>query len=186
MQTTLKFALCLLTGFLACLVPVPCIIGQTLQVVPTPVAVHVDSNDEVLGRAASHRDGGNDAERISALEESVRQQSAQLSDLRKLVLEQQETIKLLAAKLTNAVPVPPTIVRSGEDHEARSATVIAQTQPTPQLDDRLKKVEARVTDIGPVKFSGDIRLRSESLFGITNSLPSASNPAVFGNDLSWR
>ena len=179
MQSTLKFGLRLLTGFLACLVPLPCVIGQTLQVVPTPVAVHVDSNDEELGRAASRRDGASDAERISALEESVRQQGAQLSELRKLVLEQQETIKLLAGKLTNAELVPPTVVRAGEDPEARSATVIAQAQPTPPLDDRLKKIEARITDIGPVKFSGDIRLRSESFFGITNSLPSASNPAVF-------
>jgi hypothetical protein len=96
---------------------------------------------------------------------------------------------LLAAKVTNAEPVAGTenaMVMAREIPEARSVTVIAQAQPTPQLDDRLKKVEARVTDIGPVKFSGDIRLRSESLFGITNSLPSASNPAVFGNDLSWR
>jgi hypothetical protein len=166
---------------------VPCIIGQTLQALPTPVAVDVDSDDVV--RAASHRDGVSDAERISALEESVREQGAQLGELRKLMLEQQETIKLLAGKLTNAglVPGPENVVvPARENPEVRASRVIAQAQPTPPLDDRLKKIEARVTDIGPVRFSGDIRLRSESIFGLTNTLASGSNQTVFGNDLSPR
>ena len=152
MQTTLKFGLRLLIGFLVCLIPLPCIIGQTLQVLPTPDAVDVDSNDELLVRVASHRNGAGDEERISALEESVRQQGEQLNELRKLILEQQETIELLAGKLTNAELVPGTentLVLARENPEARASRVIAQAQPTPPLDDRLKSIEARVTDIRP-------------------------------------
>src|SRR5688572_22210102 len=37
--------------------------------------------------------------RIAAMEETLRQQGAQLAELRKLLVEQQETIKLLAGKL---------------------------------------------------------------------------------------
>ena len=37
-----------------------------------------------------------------------------------------------------------------------------------------------------MKFSGDIRLRSESFFGLTNILPSGSTPGALGNDLSPR
>ena len=57
---------------------------------------------------------------------------------------------------------------------------------TVSVEDRLKKIEARVADIGPVKFSGDIRLRSESFFGLSNSLANGDNPAVLGNELSMR
>ena len=58
--------------------------------------------------------------------------------------------------------------------------------PQSPAEDRLKKVEARVAEIGPVKFSGDIRLRSESIFGQSNSLAQGGNPALFGNELSPR
>ncbi|MEP6636261.1 MAG: putative porin, partial [Acidobacteriota bacterium] len=46
--------------------------------------------------------------------------------------------------------------------------------------------EGRVSEIGAIKFSGDIRLRSESFFGLSNSLASGDNPAALGNDLSPR
>ena len=41
-----------------------------------------------------------DSERINALEETLRRQGDQLDEMRKLLVEQQETIKLLAGKLT--------------------------------------------------------------------------------------
>ncbi len=75
---------------------------------------------------------------------------------------------------------------AGNEHlEAAGPRIIADPQSTP-IDDRLKKVEARVAEIGPVKFSGDIRLRSESFFGLTNILASGSTPGALGNDLSPR
>src|SRR6185369_15555606 len=54
------------------------------------------------------------------------------------------------------------------------------------IEDRLKKVETRVAEIGAIKFSGDIRLRSESFFGLSNSLANGDNPAILGNELSPR
>ena len=68
---------------------------------------------------------------------------------------------------------------------AEAAVQAKPAQPAP-IEDRLKKVEARVSEIGAIKFSGDIRLRSESGFGLSNSLPNSENPAVLGNDLSPR
>ena len=37
-----------------------------------------------------------------------------------------------------------------------------------------------------IRFSGDIRLRSESIFGQSNILASAGNPAALGNELTPR
>src|SRR5258705_7480558 len=54
------------------------------------------------------------------------------------------------------------------------------------IEDRLKKVETRVSEIGAIKVSGDIRLRSESIFGQQNILANGDNPALFGNELSPR
>jgi hypothetical protein len=130
-----------------------------------------------------------DSERISALEETLRRQSTQLDEMRKLLLDQQETIKLLAGKLLVGIGPAPArkeaVVAGKEDAEGAGTRIDAELQASP-IEDRLKKVEARVAEIGPVRFSGDIRLRSESFFGLTNILPSGRNPGALGNDLSWR
>jgi hypothetical protein len=114
-------------------------------------------------------------ERLAALEQALEQQNTKLDQLEKLIVEQQGTIRLLAGKLVNAEasPVPLT------------AAVTSQP-PQTAIEDRLKKVEARVSEIGAIKFSGDIRLRSESFFGLSNNLTNGDNPAVLGNELSPR
>ncbi len=129
-----------------------------------------------------------DTERINALEETLRQQGAQLEEVRKLLSEQQDTIKLLTKRLTGDT----TTASTGSDlaavnaNAAPSGTALAVDTQTPTIEDRLKKVEGRVSEIGAIKFSGDIRLRSESFFGLANSLASGSTPGAFGNDLSSR
>lgn len=110
-------------------------------------------------------------EKLSALQES-------LERLQKTVEQQQETIRLLALQLhpsdsstvTTAVRVEP----------------ISNGPQTPSVEDRLKKVEGSVSQLGNIKFSGDIRLRSESIFGQQNILASGANPLAFGNELTPR
>jgi len=129
-----------------------------------------------------------DGERINALEETLRQQGTQLDEMRKLLVEQQETIKLLAGKLAGIGPAPAlegAVAAGKEDLEAAGARIIADPQSSTN-EDRLKKVEARIAEIGPLKFSGDIRLRSESFFGLSNILASGGTPGALGNDLSPR
>ena len=132
---------------------------------------------------ASPKNPTSDTERIDALEGTLRQQAVQLDELKKLLVEQQETIRMLAGKLGNTVTIARSDVTTGRPTE--TTTVIAEQQST-ATEDRLKKIEARVSEIGAIKFSGDIRLRAESFFGLTNTLASADNPAVFGNDLTPR
>ena len=115
--------------------------------------------------------------KITALEQMLVEQSQRLDRLQQTIAEQQETIRLLAAKL------------NGGDASATATaqtSVAPQTAKSPTVDDRLKNVETRVSEIGAIKISGDIRLRSESFFGLSNSLANGDNPAVFGNDLSPR
>ena len=119
-------------------------------------------------------------EKLNALEQMLERQGQRLNQLQQTIAEQQETIRLLASKLnpgeTSTAPQPT--LRA-------DATVQSKPAP-PAIEDRLKKVETRVSEIGAIKFSGDLRMRSESLFGLSNSLANGDNPAVLGNDLSPR
>jgi uncharacterized coiled-coil protein SlyX len=177
-------------GFLACASLV--LVGGTSTIGQNMVAPDNTSKAAVPAGSPEPKPSENtpagDSERINALEETLRQQGTQLDEMRKLLVEQQETIKLLAGKLAVIVTAPAReeVVAAGKEHlEAAGPRTIAEPQSTP-IDDRLKKVEDRLTAIGPVKFSGDIRLRSESLFGLSNILASGSTPGALGNDLSPR
>lgn len=124
-----------------------------------------------------------DAVRLAALEEELRLQSAQLDEMKKMMLEQQETIKLLAAKLTgNDVPPRAEPASASTTSAEVGNTHVTAAQP-PAIEDRLKKVEDQLAGIN---FKGDIRLRSESIFGQSNSLANGDNPAVLGNALTSR
>lgn len=119
-------------------------------------------------------------EKLNALEEMLVQQNERLNQLQQTISEQQETIRQLVSKVSGPAAVAP-----GAQAMARVETEpeVAQ-QPT--VEDRLKKVEGSVGQLGAIKFSGDIRLRAESFFGLSNSLANGANPAVLGNDLSPR
>ncbi|MCM3905124.1 MAG: putative porin [Pyrinomonadaceae bacterium] len=177
-------------GFLVCAFLV--LLGATNTFSQNTVAP--DSASEApftVGNSEVRRSDKNppsDSERINTLEETLRQQGTQLAEMRKLLVDQQETIKLLADKLAGTRLAPAheeAAVASNEHLETAGPRIIADPQST-QIDDRLKKVEAGLAGIGPVKFSGDIRLRSESFFGLTNILASGSTPGALGNDLSPR
>lgn len=120
-------------------------------------------------------------EKLNALEQMLERQGQRLDQLQQTIVEQQETIRLLASKL-NPVYTSP------ESRGTLPADAAVQSKPAqpPAIEDRLKKVETRVSEIGAIKFSGDLRLRSESFFGLSNSLTSGDNPAVLGNDLTPR
>jgi uncharacterized coiled-coil protein SlyX len=128
-----------------------------------------------------------DAVRLAALEETLHAQSVQLDEMRKMMLEQQETIKQLAAKL--AVNTADARTELASSLKASGEVGSAPTKAEPQsaaIEERLKKVEGRVSELGAIKFSGDLRLRAESFFGQSNILANGDNPAVLGNELSPR
>jgi hypothetical protein len=117
-------------------------------------------------------------ERIAALEQLLEQQNERLDRLQRTVSEQQETIRLLAGKLDPQPATPANV--------ALNTSGNATPTQTPTVEDRLKKVEGRVSELGAIKFSGDVRLRSESIWNQENALANGNNPAILGNDLSVR
>lgn len=116
-------------------------------------------------------------EKLNALEQLLEQQNQRLNQLQQTVTEQQEMIRSLISRMSPA------------DAPAATTPTIAEAEPkpqTPSIEDRLKKVEGGLAALGNIKFSGDIRLRSESFFGQANILANGANPAVLGNELSPR
>ena len=118
-------------------------------------------------------------EKLILLKQLIEQQNARLNQLQQTVEQQQETIRLLAQQVTSASSSVSTATTMRVEPEP-------VPQQTPSVEDRLKKVESTVSALGNIRFSGDIRLRSESIFGQSNILASGVNPLVLGNELTPR
>ena len=157
--------------------------GASAQSVAQSTSGDIPAVASELSKTTAESSAGNKKpetteEKLNALEQMLERQSQRLDQLQQTIVAQQETIRLLASKLN-----------SGETStQPLAVDVSVQSKPvqSPAIEDRLKKVEARVSEIGAIKFSGDLRLRSESIFGQSNSLTNGDNPAVLGNDLSPR
>src|SRR6185503_20335781 len=97
MLITSRCRLLLFIGLLAiCLLGAPRTFGQgvaPVQATSNPALIHAP----VATGAEPTKD---EAARLSALEDAVREQNAQLAELRQLLSAQQETIELLTAKLS--------------------------------------------------------------------------------------
>jgi hypothetical protein len=138
-----------------------------------------------------------DAERIAALEEALRIQHVQLEQLRASLYEQSRVLNELRAlakvSLTSG-GTPAVVTEPTENDPSRRITSTAGVEGDSQASDRLaavelqakKNSEALSKQLGSISFSGDLRLRFESIFGQSNSLANAANPAVFGNELTAR
>jgi uncharacterized coiled-coil protein SlyX len=170
----------LLLGFLVCASLV--LLGTTTAFGQNITALNRSASGP--SSAATSREGSpsektphNDTERINALEETLRQQAAQLDELRQLLVEQRETIRLLAGRVAGIVTAPATENPAAETHGSAkessatgTATVVAESQAAP-TEDRLKKLEDRVVKIGPFRFSGDFRLRFDGTFRPASKAP---------------
>lgn len=107
----------------------------------------------------------NVTERVRVLESELERQNAKLDQLQKTLEEQQLTIKALLEKLSG--PTTATVAKATEAAgtlPATTATAEAADPQTPTVEQRLDKVEAQTMKIGPVRVSGDFRLRLDSIF----------------------
>jgi uncharacterized coiled-coil protein SlyX len=102
----------------------------------------------------------NVAERVRLLESELERQNSKLDQLQKTLTEQQATIQALLEKLNNQAD---TTVATVKEPEAPATTPAAEPQ-TPNVEQRLAKVEGQVMKIGPVRVSGDFRLRFDGTF----------------------
>lgn len=167
MISVLAFSLCVLSASGVC--------GQN-------VALSNAGDGHASMNGPTKRVAGSTEEKLNALEQMLEQQNERLNQLQQRIAEQQETIRLLVSKTSDQPPTLTTVSTTASTGVEPSAPPAQSTA----IEDRLKKVETRVSEIGAIKFSGDIRLRSESFFGLSNSLANGDNPAALGNELSSR
>lgn len=102
------------------------------------------------------------AERVRHLEAELERQNTKLDQLQKTITEQQAAIQALLEKLSVPLSVksPPP--------ETGAPNTVAETAPAPPqaptVEQRLTKLEGQTLRIGPVRFSGDFRLRFDGTF----------------------
>ena len=102
-------------------------------------------------------------ERVRVLETELEKQNAKLDQLQKTIADQQTAIQALLNKLSGAKAAP-----ADENLSATSAVASTpEAAPTPQpptVEQRVSKLEGQALRIGPLKVSGDFRLRFDGIF----------------------
>jgi hypothetical protein len=110
-------------------------------------------------------------ERVRILESELERQNAKLDQLQKTIAEQQQALQTLLARLSADKTSPD--AASVETSANASATLVpatstqnatATTTQTPTVEQRLAKVEEQTLKIGPLRLSGDFRLRWDGTF----------------------
>lgn len=124
------------------------------------------------GSASADAAGGTDkaadtptvGDRLTRLEEELRQQNQLLSEMQALIANQQRMIETLTAKANGSEVKANMVVDNSALAKPATTTEASTEAQTPTLDDRVKKLEGRVLAIGPLRFSGDFRLRFDGIF----------------------
>ena len=112
-------------------------------------------------------------EKLRNLQEVLNEQARQLEDLRTTIANQQRVIEALTAKVT------PGEGKIGEPKDIAAVTTAPAAQnQTPSLEDRVKKVESKVTQLGPFRLSGDFRLRFDAILRKAEPAPPAGFTAL--------
>ena len=117
---------------------------------------------ELSTRPPSDSPDPNVAERVRVLESELERQNSKLDQLQKTLLEQQQTIQALIEKLS-AEKTSAAVTAKETETPATVAAAPAEPQ-TPSVEQRLAKVEGQALKIGPVRFSGDFRVRFDGTF----------------------
>jgi len=131
--------------------------------------IHARAQELVKSSAKTPSDSTetNVGERVRLLESELERQNSKLDQLQKTLEEQQLTIKALLEKLPSQAGAA-----AAAPEESKAATAVVATpasstavEPEPQnVEQRLTKVEGQVMKIGPVRLSGDFRVRFDGIF----------------------
>lgn len=94
---------------------------------------------------------------------------AEVEQLKKLVLQQQERINRLEAERRHDVApatAPPTPQQPAKEAEQpQTPSTALSEQNAGSSDERVRNLERLIKGLGPISFSGDIRFREEPVFG---------------------
>jgi hypothetical protein len=124
-----------------------------------PDVIERSSASDALKSSAANLD-----DRLKALEDQLHQQSKALAEMQAIIADQQRMIVTLSARTPIGEP------KSNEQKDlttvaavTRSPEATTQNQ-TPTIEDRVKKLEGQALKMGPLRFSGDFRLRYDGIF----------------------
>jgi uncharacterized coiled-coil protein SlyX len=106
----------------------------------------------------------NVAERVRLLESELERQNGKLDQLQKTLTEQQLTIQALLEKLSGQTSSPAIAAKENETASPVTEETAPAEPQAPTVEQRLDKVEGQVTKIGPVRLSGDFRIRFDGTF----------------------
>ncbi|HVG31171.1 MAG TPA: putative porin [Pyrinomonadaceae bacterium] len=188
---------------LACVTVALCLAARAQTPQPSPNATATPS------RAASNKSGDGGDGALEAVRRQLREQQDEIERLRAAVAEQTRLLgELLArtqqgAETTNTAQMREAtysvysvdgVAVTGAFAAQQSGGAAAKNPQTEQplearvsaLEQQSKKSGETLSKLGAVTFSGDVRLRYESQFGLLNALPNAENPSIVGNELSQR
>lgn len=126
---------------------------------------------EVSTTPASESRETNMTERVRQLESELERQNAKLDQLQKALADQSAALQELLDKL--AVNKTPKVAETAPAVATAPAESTTQSQSA-TIEQRLAKVEAQTLKIGPVKVSGDFRLRWDGTFRPATTPPDPS------------
>jgi hypothetical protein len=203
MSQTILRALLRLSAFAACL----CLTAQAQMFAPVP-----PSGEAPAARAPGDRATGAAAE-LEEIRQQLREQREELERLRAALTEQTRLVIQLRARVglsegpvAASASAPHAVTEaayraadaagvemktgtaSGESKGVTSGPQDARLEErVARAEEQLKKTgETLARQLGSITFSGDLRLRYESIYGQLNASPSADDPSILGNPLSSR
>ena len=103
-------------------------------------------------------------ERVRILESELEKQNAKLDQLEKTLADQQAVIHALLERLSVTKASPEATEKSTPLTASTSESESATVSQTPTVEQRLAKVEGQALKIGPLRVSGDFRLRFDGIF----------------------
>jgi hypothetical protein len=152
-----------------------------------------------------------DAMALDAVRKQLQEQQAEIERLRATLDEQSKMISTLLTRTTTTTPVATNAnganvreatftvdgvaatdaLASSQQAQGGAASKNQQTEQTLEtrvhaLEEQSKKSGETLSKLGAITFSGDLRLRYETQFGLLNSLANVGNPAIVGNELTAR
>jgi hypothetical protein len=134
----------------------------------------------------------------------LREQQDELRRMRATITQQSEVIEELRQRVEQTAPQQQqtatttnqqaVVILASDVLPADASSGVGVAGQKSQADDRLgrveeqtkKNTEAIAKQLGSITFSGDLRLRYESIYGQLNALTSGDNPSLVGNELSSR
>ena len=134
-------------------------------------------------------------ERVRLLEAELERQNAKLDQLQKTIAEQQLTLEALLEKLSiKASSVEPPSLSVKSALKSSPPLAVAENPPVsseplpqaPSVEQRLEKLEGQALKIGPIRFSGDFRLRYDGMFRSATEPPDPPLDHVQNSRMRYR